>query len=95
MTGAEVQAQCDENASLRSETARLVSKNAALEEQVRLMRGELVKSVDGIRKRDAVMAKLTRTNEDLALKLAKIERRLALHENSNTLPQKSPSYKGM
>ena len=63
---------------------RLVGKSAALEEQVRLMRDELLKAVDGIKKRDAVIEKLTRANEDLALKLAERERRLALYENSNT-----------
>ena len=94
MTGAEVQALCDENASLRSETVRLASKNAALEEQIRLMRGKLAKSVDGIKKRDAAVVKLARANEDLALKLAEREKRLDLLVNLNAFPQRGSSYRG-
>lgn len=86
MAGTEAQALRDEIASLKSEMMRLVGRSAALEEQVRLMRDELLKAVDGIKKRDAVIEKLTRANEDLALKLAERERRLALYENSNTPP---------
>lgn len=76
----------DRIARLEGEVVRLVNQKASLEDQVRLMRGDLVETVGAIKGRDATIGKMSKMVEDLTLELAQTKRRLALYENPNTPP---------
>lgn len=86
MTKLEIKILRDENARLRGEVTRLTSQKASLEDQVKLMRGDLVKMMETTKSMKATIDKMSKMVEDLTLELAQTKRRLALYENPNTPP---------
>lgn len=90
MSGIDVKELQDRISRLEGEVVRLANQKASLEDQVRVMRGDLVETVGAIKSRDATIDKMAKTIEDLTLELAQTKRRLALYDNPNTPPsQKS------